>query len=196
MLYLNYIQELIKTAVDAIKAVSDLIPDGGAMTSIAQESTVGTPAGASVSADIAAVKTVVDGIASSSGTPQRKTVTFSNTTGVVNLFTVTGFVRVKVYARCKTAVASVGGTNGSLGVVDEAAGFIADTDMTALAAGEVWKDTSPTEKLNMYNDAVFDYVLSDGQDVILTLSAQADSGVMEFAAVYEALSSDGAVVAA
>lgn len=42
--------------VTDIKAVTDLIPDGGAMTSIAQEATIGTPAGADVSTDIAAIK--------------------------------------------------------------------------------------------------------------------------------------------
>jgi hypothetical protein len=41
--------------VTAIKAVTDLIPDAGAMTSIAQEATLGTPAGASIAADIAAL---------------------------------------------------------------------------------------------------------------------------------------------
>ena len=42
--------------VTAIKAVTDLIPDAGAMTSIAQEATLGTPAGASLAADIASVQ--------------------------------------------------------------------------------------------------------------------------------------------
>jgi hypothetical protein len=48
--------------VTAIKAVTDLIPDAGAMTSIAQEATLGAPVGASLSADIAAVQTDVTAI--------------------------------------------------------------------------------------------------------------------------------------
>jgi hypothetical protein len=51
-----------------IKAVTDLIPDAGAMTSIAQGATLGTPVGVSLSADIAAVQSTVDTIDTSTGT--------------------------------------------------------------------------------------------------------------------------------
>lgn len=57
---------LVQAAVDAVKAVTDLIPDAGAMTSIAQEATLGTPvvsiAGdmATAQADITAIKAVTD----------------------------------------------------------------------------------------------------------------------------------------
>lgn len=51
----------VDTVVDAIKAITDLLPDAGALTSIAQESTLGTPV-ADISTDIAGVKTVVDAI--------------------------------------------------------------------------------------------------------------------------------------
>ena len=39
-----------------VKAVTDLIPDAGAMTSIAKEATLGSPVGASISADITAIQ--------------------------------------------------------------------------------------------------------------------------------------------
>lgn len=42
--------------IDAIKAVTDALPDAGALTSIAQEATIGSPAGADLVADIAAIK--------------------------------------------------------------------------------------------------------------------------------------------
>lgn len=45
--------ETVDANVDAIKVVTDAIPDAGAMTSIAQESTLGTPTGADISTDIA-----------------------------------------------------------------------------------------------------------------------------------------------
>lgn len=54
--------------VTAIKAVTDVIPDAGAMTSIAQDATVakeatlGTPIGADLSTDIAAIQTDVTAI--------------------------------------------------------------------------------------------------------------------------------------
>ena len=62
------LQDLILGKVDPevadILAVATSLPDGGALTSIAQEATLGVPAGASVSADVAAVKILVDAVQS------------------------------------------------------------------------------------------------------------------------------------
>lgn len=200
MTFLNYVQEQIKTAVDAIKAVTDLLPNGGALSDLAQDSTVakeatiGTPTDTDIATDIANVQTAVDGL---SGSPiARKTVTFSNTTGTVNLFTVSNWVKIKLSARVKTSCTSVGGCNIKLGLVGATEAFIADTDLTALAAGEIWNDTTPNTTYERYYNAVFEYEVGDGADIIATLSAQADSGVIEFTVEYTAMSSDGAVVAA
>lgn len=192
MLYLNYVQAAIKGVVDAlttavasVKAVTDVLPDAGALTSIAQEATLGTPVHGSIADDIAAITTTEFVL--------KKEVTFSNTTGTVNLFTVTGCCQVKLFARCKTSVVSAGGCNAELGIVGGVADFIASTDITKLTAGKIWMDENVTNKAERYFDAVFDYVLGDGQDIILTLSAQADTGDIEFACEYVALSEDGAV---
>lgn len=47
----------VDTVVDAIKAITDVLPDSGALTSIAQEATLGSPAGADLATDIASIKT-------------------------------------------------------------------------------------------------------------------------------------------
>lgn len=47
--------QTIDDLIDAIKSVTDLIPDNGSMSSIAQEATLGSPSGVSLSADIATV---------------------------------------------------------------------------------------------------------------------------------------------
>ena len=47
---------------DAIKTITDALPNSGALTSLAQASVLGAPVGASISVDIAAVKTVVNAI--------------------------------------------------------------------------------------------------------------------------------------
>lgn len=58
----------VGTAVSAIKAVTDVLPDAGALTSLAQDATVakeatlGTPVGADISTDIAAVQSDVTDI--------------------------------------------------------------------------------------------------------------------------------------
>lgn len=48
--------------LDGIKTVTDLLPDAGTLSSIAQEATIGTPAGADLSTDIAANQTDLDAI--------------------------------------------------------------------------------------------------------------------------------------
>jgi hypothetical protein len=48
--------------VEGIKAVTDLLPDGGALTSIAKEATLGTPTDTDLATDIANVQSVVDAI--------------------------------------------------------------------------------------------------------------------------------------
>jgi hypothetical protein len=57
---LNTIDDFLDTEIAAIKAVTDVLPDAGALTSIAQESTLGTPAGADLATDIASAQTVID----------------------------------------------------------------------------------------------------------------------------------------
>lgn len=52
----------VDTVVDAVKAVTDVLPDSGALTSIAQEVTIGTPIDTDIATDIKNVKTVVDTI--------------------------------------------------------------------------------------------------------------------------------------
>ncbi|MCK5642657.1 MAG: hypothetical protein KAJ19_17750, partial [Gammaproteobacteria bacterium] len=52
----------VEALATAIKAVTDLIPNAGAMTSIAQEATLGTPVGTDLATDIATVLTAVTGV--------------------------------------------------------------------------------------------------------------------------------------
>jgi|WetSurMetagenome_2_1015567.scaffolds.fasta_scaffold01217_22 hypothetical protein len=189
MLYLNTVMQLIKTAVDAIKAVTDLLPNGGALTDLAQASVIGTPAGASIAADIAAIGTNNGAV--------MKTLTFDNTAGgVQTLFTVTGAVKIRIYAITKTSCAAAGGANIKLGVAGSDDSFIANTDVTKLAGGEIWNDIDPTTKIEMFYDAVFEYVVGDGDDIILTNDAQVDSGAIDFAVEFIALNPTGSVVAA
>lgn len=189
MTYLNYVQSLIKTAVDSIVA---LLPS----STMSAATDVSTSESNIRGVDSDTLKTLSDQIDLITSPVARKTVTFSNSTGTVNVFTVTGFVKIKLHVRCKTDCVSAGGCNASLGITGSTAEFIANTDITTLDAGEIWNDTTSDTKVERYYDAVFEYDLADGQDIIITLSAQTDSGVLEFAVEYLALSSDGAVVAA
>ncbi len=130
----------------------------------------------------------------------RKTYTFATaTTGAVGthkIFTVTGVVRLRLYASCKVAVvAAVGGATIEVGTSASTAGLIALTTAADLIAGEIWDDASPTVKIEP--DAnIPDVVIGDGADVNIKVTTQAvASGSIEFLAEWFPISSDGNIVA-
>jgi hypothetical protein len=129
------------------------------------------------------------------GNKQVKELTFSNDTGAVNLFTVTGDVEVDLLAICKTNVASAGGCNGEVGISGSTGSIIATTDITTIAANEIWHDASPDATIEA--GSVFSSnIISNGADIILTLSAQADSGAITFYVYWTPLSVGANIVAA
>jgi len=129
------------------------------------------------------------------GQKTTKALTFANDTGTVSLFTVTGDVRVNIIAICKTNVASAAAANIRMGVSGNDQAMISDTLATDLDANEFWNDQSPTSNIQA-GDRVRSYDISNGDDVILTLDAQVDSGAITFYCLWTPLSSDGNVTAA
>lgn len=125
----------------------------------------------------------------------RKTLTFLNTSGAPALFTVTGDVLFRLVAVVKTTVISTGECNGEVGISGDTYAIITRTDITRLAAGEIWHGTTPEKELEPLSEQV-EWILSDGNDIIMTLDAQADSGAIAFYLFYTPLSTDGLVVAA
>ena len=124
-----------------------------------------------------------------------KTLTFSNDTGQVNLFTVTGDVIVQIVPVCTTNVASAAAGNITLGVVGDLDAMIATTLATNLDAREIWIDASPDSEVEALS-TIRAYIISDGNDIQLDLDAQVDSGVIEFYCFWTALSDGASVVAA
>lgn len=127
----------------------------------------------------------------------RKTVTFSNTTGTVSLFTVTGDVLLQLVMVCATSLTSAGTSSLSIGIAAATDAFQSMGDVTTVDAGVV-SDMSngfPAASPHVAALTPIPYVLV-GQDIIATLSAQVDSGVLNFYCLWTPLSSDGAVVAA
>jgi hypothetical protein len=127
--------------------------------------------------------------------PVIKAVTFSSDTSSVALFTVTGDVIVKLIAICKTNVASVVGCNAEVGIADDTNLIIVSTDITALATNEIWHDAAPDTNGELLSTSR-DVIISNGEDILMTLSAQADSGAVTFYVHWTPLSTDGNVVAA
>lgn len=124
-----------------------------------------------------------------------KTVTFANTSGTVTVFTVTGVVAVKISPVCITDLTSAAGANISLGTSDSTAGLVAATTATDIDAYELWYDATPTLEIEALSSEPA-AVLSNGGDVILTLSAQVDTGAITFYCLWTPRSDDGLVVAA
>lgn len=134
------------------------------------------------------------------GTIVRKTVAFDaiggpGPIGTVALFTVTGDVRVKLTAICSETL--VGAATLECGVAGNTAGIIAQiADATGLIIDEIWFDATPTTTLDD-DSAIPRKVIAAGQDIILTIgTAPITDGTIKFVVEYEALSTDGAIVAA
>jgi len=125
-----------------------------------------------------------------------KRFTFDSTAAEAqSLFTVTGDVIIRVFGICKTNVASAAAANLIVGTATTTNRFLASTVASALLANEIWHDNSPdaTSELDSVSPS---YIISNGQDVILTPSAVVDSGVIDFYCQWRPLSSDADVVAA
>jgi hypothetical protein len=124
-----------------------------------------------------------------------KELTFSNDTGTVNLFTVTGDVRVSVVAICKTNLASAAAANIELGISGNTGAMLASTLATDIDANEFWNDTSPTGNIQA-SERIRAYDISNGADIALTLDAQVDSGAITFYCFWTPLSVGATVTAA
>lgn len=124
-----------------------------------------------------------------------KTVTFSDSTGTISLFTVTGDVIVQLIAVCTTNVASVAAGSLVVGVSADTDSILPSTVGTDLVAREVWHDSEPTSEIVPLDD-MRKYIITDGNDIVMTLSVQIDSGALVFYCYWNPLSSDGRVVAA
>ena len=124
-----------------------------------------------------------------------KTLTFADTTGAQTLFTVTGDVVLRVFGICKTNVASAAAANVEVGVSGNTAKFITTTVATAIDANEIWHDATPDASIEADSVSVA-YIVSNGQDVILTPSAQVDSGRIDFYCQWFPLTSSSSVASA
>jgi hypothetical protein len=115
--------------------------------------------------------------------------------GVVALFTVTGAVRIKLYAICTETL--VGAGTLECGTPASTAGIIAQiTNATQLLIGEIWTDASPTTVLEP-DSQVPDVIVGDGADIQLTVgAANITDGTIVFVAEWNPLTATGALVAA
>ena len=123
----------------------------------------------------------------------RKDLTFSNDIGTLALFTVTGDVIVWLIPVITTDVTSAALANVRLGVVGNTDAMIVDSQVVDLDARGIWVDQTPDNEIEPL-DRIRSYIITDGNNIVLTLDAQVDAGVIRFYLYWEALSADGNVV--
>jgi hypothetical protein len=123
----------------------------------------------------------------------RKSVTFANTAGHLHLFTVTGDVLVVLAAVGKGVCASAGGCNASVGITGSTAAIIALTNVTLINVSEIWHDNSPDAYIED-SSVLKRFIITGSNDILLTLSAQADSGQIDFDCFWTPLSAGATVV--
>ena len=123
-------------------------------------------------------------------------ITFSNTSASSPaLFTVTGDVIARIIAVCTTSLTSAAAANVEVGISGSTGTIIATTAATAIDAREIWHDASPDSEIEAIS-TMRDYIITDGNDILCTLSGQVDTGAITFYCIWTGLSSDGNIVAA
>lgn len=117
----------------------------------------------------------------------------ASTTGAVGahtLFTVTGDVLLNVFAVCTTDVTGSG--TGEVGVTGNTAALIAQTTGTAIDAGEVWQNGTPTTGVGAALGNA--KPVADGLDILLTIGTDTfTAGVVTFYCIYRPLSTGASV---
>lgn len=118
----------------------------------------------------------------------------SGAQGTKTLFTVTGDVLVRILAVCTENLAGATGTI-SVGIAGATAGIIALTTGTDIDAGNIWHDASPDASLEAAS-VLGEYIIVNSSNIITTIAtADLTDGTIEFTCFWEAISTDGNVVA-
>ncbi len=118
---------------------------------------------------------------------------FDGTGNPATLFTVTGVVRMRLFAVVGTGLAGASATV-SVGTAATAAGLIALTTATNMAVDEIWHDATPDASIELYTIATEKIVT---QNVIQTVgTANVTSGVLRYYCIWTPVSDGASVVAA
>lgn len=125
-----------------------------------------------------------------------------NTAASHEVFTVTGAVRMWIWILCTdTLTDAADAADIQFGVAGATDAFIGATAAAgkggaAIAAGEIWCDTSPAETYGNASSLILDKVIVGGLDVGYEITGAAlTGGVLVFHCVWVPLDNDGNVVA-
>lgn len=114
----------------------------------------------------------------------------------ISVFTVTGDVALRIIGICKASCTSDGAITIELGVTSNTAVLIAQiADAKDLITNEIWHDATPDATIEL-SSVYREYVISNGQDVILTTTGTLTAGTIAFYCEWYALSANGSVTVA
>ena len=125
----------------------------------------------------------------------KKTVIFNNDSSDITLFNITGTVKFRLCAVCKTSLVSAGGCLISLKV--GAKELIPQADLSNLTSGIIWRDNIKFSLIERFYDSDFEYTVGDNTNIVLSVESgkQIDSGTMDFyIEEWQKLSNDGNIV--
>ena len=146
-------------------------------------------------ADITAIKAETDKISPFGGKLVTTTLTWFDNAGQISIFTVTGKVIVRIIAVVTDTCGSTGGCNVSVGIAGDVDAIIPVTDITLLAAEEIWHDATPDSEIESLI-TIREYIITDGNDITVNSSAADNNGAIQFCCFWTAISSGASVVAA
>lgn len=132
------------------------------------------------------------------GLIETKSITYSalttGATGATTLFTVTGDVVVRLFAKCTTLLDSDGAATIEAGISGNTAALIAQTAYSVIDANEIWVDASSPATVEALPGQ---FILVGGTDIIQTIATEAiKAGVLTYYCLWSPLSADGNVTAA
>lgn len=110
------------------------------------------------------------------------------------VFTVTGVVRVAIWAECTEDVTSDGAATLQFGYEGVTNGLIASTVFSTIDANELWYDNTPA-KINTVANVILERVISELDLGYEIGTAATTNGTIVFHCVWEPMSSDGLVTA-
>lgn len=119
------------------------------------------------------------------------------TTGAASsktIFTVTGLVRVRIFAVCTPTLTSGGSATINVGTAITSGGLIASITATNLATGEIWHDATPDASVELDTVSAAKLVSQDIKETIGTTTIT--GGSIKYTVLWQPVSDDGMVVAA
>ena len=118
---------------------------------------------------------------------------FDGTGNPCKLFTVTGTVKMKLFAVCEVDLTGASATV-EVGTTASTAALIAQTTATGIDAGEIWHDATPDSSVELSSVATEKIVTADVYQKVAT--ANVTAGKITYHCMWVPISNNGNVVAA